>query len=39
VETTCACILAACQGADQQSAISGAENLCLDFGLKRDMRL
>ncbi|KAF8211521.1 hypothetical protein K438DRAFT_1752254 [Mycena galopus ATCC 62051] len=31
VETTFACITAACQGADQQSAITGAENFCLDF--------
>ncbi|KAJ7755672.1 hypothetical protein DFH07DRAFT_821358 [Mycena maculata] len=33
VQTTFACITAACQGSDQQSAISGAENLCLDFGV------
>ncbi|KAJ7937407.1 hypothetical protein B0H13DRAFT_213419 [Mycena leptocephala] len=33
VETTYACVLAACQGADQQSAIGVAENLCLVFGV------
>ncbi|KAJ7873357.1 hypothetical protein B0H14DRAFT_2720387 [Mycena olivaceomarginata] len=33
VQTTFACIIAACQGADQQSAITGAENLCLNFGV------
>ncbi|KAJ7367915.1 hypothetical protein DFH08DRAFT_829750 [Mycena albidolilacea] len=33
VQTTFACITAACQGADQQSAITGAENLCLNFGV------
>ncbi|KAJ7688376.1 hypothetical protein B0H17DRAFT_1068367 [Mycena rosella] len=34
VQTTFACLLAACQGADQQSAIQGAENLCLTFVLR-----
>ncbi|KAJ7047736.1 hypothetical protein C8F04DRAFT_20543 [Mycena alexandri] len=33
VETTFACIMAACQGADQQTAINGAESLCLNFGV------
>ncbi|KAJ7477098.1 hypothetical protein B0H11DRAFT_2029682 [Mycena galericulata] len=33
VQTTFACITAACQGSDQVSAINGAENLCLDFGV------
>ncbi|KAK7061390.1 hypothetical protein R3P38DRAFT_2829216 [Favolaschia claudopus] len=34
VQTTFACILAACNStADQQSAIAGAESLCLDFGV------
>ncbi|KAJ6538966.1 hypothetical protein B0H19DRAFT_335187 [Mycena capillaripes] len=33
IQTTYACMLAACQGPDQQSAINGAESLCLDFGV------
>ncbi|KAJ7122805.1 hypothetical protein C8R44DRAFT_155046 [Mycena epipterygia] len=33
IQTTLACIMNACQGADQQSAISGAEGLCLNFGV------
>ncbi|KAJ7162593.1 hypothetical protein C8R43DRAFT_990857 [Mycena crocata] len=33
VQTTFSCITKACQGADQQAAISGAESLCLNFGV------
>ncbi|KAJ7499294.1 hypothetical protein FB451DRAFT_1385000 [Mycena latifolia] len=34
VETTVACIMAACkETSDQQTAISGAESLCLNFGV------
>ncbi|KAJ7087212.1 hypothetical protein B0H15DRAFT_843080 [Mycena belliarum] len=33
VQTTFACIMAACQGADQQAAVNGAENLCSMFGV------
>ncbi|KAJ7283426.1 hypothetical protein C8J57DRAFT_1292525 [Mycena rebaudengoi] len=33
VQGTFACITAACQGTDQQSAIGAAESLCLNFGV------
>ncbi|KAJ7030038.1 hypothetical protein C8F04DRAFT_1264385 [Mycena alexandri] len=33
VQSTFACIQTACQGADQQTAINGAEGLCLSFGV------
>ncbi|KAJ6627450.1 hypothetical protein B0H10DRAFT_1941189 [Mycena sp. CBHHK59/15] len=33
LQSTFSCIMAACQGADQQSAINGAENLCSAFGV------
>ncbi|KAJ6567233.1 hypothetical protein DFH09DRAFT_1156386 [Mycena vulgaris] len=33
VQSTFACVMTSCKGADQQSAITGAESICLDFGV------
>ncbi|KAJ7716509.1 hypothetical protein B0H16DRAFT_1613470 [Mycena metata] len=33
IQSTFACIQTACQGADQQTAVNGAESLCLNFGV------